>query len=110
MKGSSTETANPPGTYLVYGLSAGVNWEISGTHGTPTTRGMKIDGTVSYQFRNHFLGNGYANTAQNEPVFILNNETTSFTLDPTTATTKQVADVLATFLNIGGSKRFSRAV
>lgn len=96
------------GPYLAWFSDTRLRLEIAQNYGTASTKLYRVDGTITYLLGNSFPG--FFNTAQNEPAFALNNETTSFTLDPTTATTKQVADVVATILNVYDGKRLIKTV
>ena len=95
VKNAAADTADAPGGLLVISTDAACVWEIEGTHGTPTTKLFRIDGTVEYQHRNHFPG--FFNTAQNLPLWTLSHVATR-TIDGA-STTSNVRDALATLVD-----------
>lgn len=102
-------TGEAPGAALVLdGDTAGrLDWEITNTRGTTTTKKFNIAGNVVVQYLNHFSPNGYVNTAQNEPTFNLSNWTTNFNFDANGSVTDQ-ADVIATLMSVLGGKNVIR--
>lgn len=90
-------TGDAAGPYLLLCNDARVNWSITGTDGTATTKLFRIAGTVLHKLNNHFPG--YWDTAQNPATFTLTNWSTNFAYDANGAATDQ-ADATATLISM----------
>jgi hypothetical protein len=92
VKTGNADTADALGDFLVLSTDAACVWEIEGTHGTPTSKLFRIDGSVGYQHRNHFAG--FFNTAQDLPLWTLDFSNTRTINGSSTAS--NVRDAVAT--------------
>lgn len=103
---SNVTPSDAIGPYLLLSVDTRLRHWIAHTYGSPTSKLFRVDGTLQYQFCNHYPG--YYNTAQNEPVWQLSNWSTQLNYDANGVAT-DLQDSVATLLSILGGKNVIRS-